>query len=54
MEFSEACDQLVEEIQKRELYPFQYSLMIMTFIEAKDDDETNQQDTFKPMMEKPK
>jgi len=41
MEYSESCDELVKEIQKRTLPPWMYALMIMTFIKAHDDGETN-------------
>ena len=41
MEFSDACDQLVEIIQKGGQYSEEYGLMLMTFMDAKDDGETN-------------
>ena len=41
MGYSEACEELVSEIQKNEVYPFQYALMLMTFIQSKENGDTN-------------
>lgn len=41
MEFSDACDQLVKVIQKGGQYTEAYGLMLMVFMNAKDDGETN-------------
>lgn len=41
VEYSEACEKLVEEIQKKEFLPWQYALMIMEFAQAIDNSETS-------------
>jgi hypothetical protein len=41
IEFSEACDELVKEINKKEHYVESYGLMLMVFFDSKENDETN-------------
>ena len=41
MEFEEACTKLAETIQCGEQYPESYALMLMVFMNAKDEGETN-------------
>jgi hypothetical protein len=41
IEFSDSCEKLVNEIQKGEYMPWQYALMVMVFVNAQEDGETN-------------